>query len=437
METRQKRKFVFYQQVTLIFLLLGYVGYYFCRSNFAVIKPVLLSEFSILGIDLKALGLISSFGMGAYVAGKLILGPLTDYIGGRLMFVFGMCGSIFATIYFGLGIALPGFIFAWVINRFFQAAGWGAMLQLSTHWVSFRHYGKAMGFLSLSYLFGDAIVRFSLGTLLNYGYGWRGIMLTSAAILSVFAILSWIFILSSPRILGLPEPLFHPGNLFGEKSNTYEFRILPIIKILSAYVGNLSFWLVAFMSLGLTVMRETFNEWSNTFLVEFSEFTPGTAAQFSSIFPFAGGIAGILYGFLSDWTKRFRGLLVGAAQLALALIFFWIWSGDATFHLDHTAIFMAVVAILLVGPYTYMAGVFVMELSGRQGSSSAAAIIDSVGYLGSILAGYGVGSLAQHYTWRSVFLFLSLLAFATSIAGLLFWINREQKISTIIKNLID
>jgi len=74
----QKRKFIFWQQLTLLFLLIGYIGYYFCRSNFAVIKPVLLAEFSSLGVDLESLGLISSVGMAAYITGKLILGPLTD-----------------------------------------------------------------------------------------------------------------------------------------------------------------------------------------------------------------------------------------------------------------------------------------------------------------------------------------------------------------------
>jgi len=427
MEKAVKRRFYFWQQLTLWLLLSGYIGYYFCRSNYAVIKPVLLAEFSVLGLDLTSLGLISSVGIGAYVVGKLFLGPLSDYIGGRLVFILGMCGSVLSCIYFGTAITLTSFVIAWMMNRFFQAAGWGALIQLVTQWYSFRHYGKVMGFLSLSYLFGDSLVRLTLGHLLNTGYGWRGIMFASAAILAGMSLICWMLLRSSPAVLNLPETRGHPANLFGEDVHRVRFG-----RMILTYFKSASFLLILFMSLGLTVLRETFNEWSNTFLVDAGNLTPGSAAQVSAIFPFAGGVAGIAYGYFSDWAGRHRGIVVGGSQLLLAGLFWGVGSGHFEYHFDNAMIFMGAVAVLLVGPYTYMSGVLIMELSGKKGISSAAAFVDSIGYLGSIFAGYGVAHIAQTYDWRTVFLGLGGLALMTAIAGLLFWLRRERSI--LIKN---
>ena len=422
MEKSVKRRFIFWQQLTIWLLLVGYVGYYFCRTNYAVIKPVLLAEFSVIGLDLKALGIVSSAGIGAYVLGKLILGPISDYVGGRLIFVLGMCGSVLSCIYFGTALTLTSFVIAWMLNRFFQAAGWGALVQLVTQWYSYKHYGKVMGFLSLSYLFGDSVVRLSLGHLLNTGYGWRGVMLVSSAILGVIAFVMWMFLRSSPVVLNLPETRNHPANLFANSSERVHFG-----KLILTYLKSRSFFLIMFMSLGLTILRETFNEWSNTYLVEEGNLSPGIASQVSAVFPFAGGLAGLAYGYFSDFTQRFRGILVGGSQVLLAGLFIGVGSGRFDYHFDYAPYFMALTAVLLVGPYTYMSGVLIMELAGKKGTSSAAALVDSIGYIGSIFAGYGVAHIAQQYDWRMVFLLLGAIALLTSLAGFLFWVGRERK----------
>ena len=59
------------------------------------------------------------------------------------------------------------------------------------------------------------------------------------------------------------------------------------------------------MNFGLTVIRETFNFWTPTYLVEAAGMTEGHAGMASSLFPFFGGISVFVAGYLSDtFAKR-------------------------------------------------------------------------------------------------------------------------------------
>ncbi|ARA94224.1 hypothetical protein AWN76_014380 [Rhodothermaceae bacterium RA] len=152
-----------WQRITVSALTLGYAGYYFCRSNFSIATPLLLDAFGEEGLDKETIGLIVSAGVFFYAIGKLFNGMLCDFIGGRKMFLFGMVGSIGATVLFGAGTGVAVFAVAWSLNRLIQSMGWGALVKITSNWFSYQRYGTVMGLLSLSYLFGDAVARLVLG----------------------------------------------------------------------------------------------------------------------------------------------------------------------------------------------------------------------------------------------------------------------------------
>src|SRR5262249_30080851 len=178
-ETRRRR----WQTATAAALLVGYGGYYVCRSNLSVVAPQLLSEFGGAGIDKTAMGLISSVGVLAYAAGKGVNGVTADLVGGRRMFLGGMIGSIAATLAFGAAGGLGALVALWGLNRFIQSMGWGALVKVASHWYEPERYGRVMAVLSLGFLFGDAAGRFWLGWLVAHGAGWRMIFVAAAATL--------------------------------------------------------------------------------------------------------------------------------------------------------------------------------------------------------------------------------------------------------------
>ena len=54
------------------------------------------------------------------------------------------------------------------------------------------------------------------------------------------------------------------------------------------------------MSLGLTLIRESFNFWTPTYLAEVGMLSAGEAAQYSLLFPLFGGVSVLVFGYLAD-----------------------------------------------------------------------------------------------------------------------------------------
>jgi sugar phosphate permease len=180
-----------WQATNLALLVIGYSGYYLCRSNLSVAMPLIIQDLGRRGIGSDAarvsLGSVASLGVLAYAIGKFPSGSLADLFGGRRNFLFGMSGSIVFTLLFAASGSLPLFTFAWMGNRLVQSLGWAGAVKIASRWFPFRQYGTVMAVISLSYLFGDAAARQFLGLLIANGAGWRGVFFWSAGVLVLIA----------------------------------------------------------------------------------------------------------------------------------------------------------------------------------------------------------------------------------------------------------
>src|SRR5216684_1155130 len=107
------RRLLRWQVLTVSLMVIGYSGYYLCRSNFSVALPMIIQEQGARGIppDLAKirLGFIASLGVLAYAIGKFVSGGLSDFLGGRGTFLGGMAGSVLFTVMFALSGGIPLF----------------------------------------------------------------------------------------------------------------------------------------------------------------------------------------------------------------------------------------------------------------------------------------------------------------------------------------
>jgi sugar phosphate permease len=413
--------------VTVALMVIGYAGYYLCRSDLSVALPLLVEDLAKRGIPAPVatvrLGAIASFGVLAYAIGKFPSGWLADFLGGRRNFLFGMGGSVLFTILFGLAGGLPLFTLAWAGNRFVQSLGWAGMVKITSRWFSYSAYGSVMGIISLSFLFGDAASRQFMSVLIAHGFGWRGVFFTAAATLGALLALNIVWLKETPARLGFAEPPVNPTNLFkeeGEEHRPHSFRAL-----LATFARSRGFWLVCLLSLGLTLLRETFNLWTPTYFTQAAGLTNAEAAQKSALFPLFGGVSVLVAGFLSDRlgprgraTIIFYGLLLTSLAL-LALAFTDFRSSIGPVWLT------ALIGFLMIGPYSYFAGAISLDFGGKQGSATASGWIDGIGYLGGVLAGGSVASISITWGWKGAFVFLAGVAFLSSIAAAVYL--RQQR----------
>ncbi len=416
---RQRR----WEAATAAALLVGYAGYYVCRSNLSVVGPQLLTEFQSRGLDKTSLGLIGSAGVLAYAGGKAVTGVAGDFLGGRRMFLAGMIGSVAATLMFGASATVAAFVAIWVVNRFIQSTGWGALVKIASHWYAPERYGRVMGVLSLSFLFGDAAGRVWLGALVMSGAGWRLVFVASAATLAIVAAACWIVLRESPRDVGLPEPPVSARNVYADDGAAS--RPAGIRDLVLPYLRSPAFWLVCLVSLGLTLVRESFNAWTPIYLVDVYGLAHGEAAQKSALFPFVGGVSVLCVGAVSDRSRVHRLALaipfLAAGVVALAAI-----GGGAAAHSQRLGLLLlSAVAFCVIGPYSLLAGAIAVELGGRRGSATAAGLIDTAGYIGAVLSGVAVGAVAQHSGWPAAFRLLAVVTALSGVACILCCIERQ------------
>jgi OPA family glycerol-3-phosphate transporter-like MFS transporter len=416
-----------WRAVTATTLLVGYGGYYLCRSNLSVAGPDIVREFGDRGVDRSGLGVIMSAGILAYALGKVVTGIWGDFLGGRITFVAGMAVSVAATILFGLSGALPVFLLIWSINRFAQSSGWGALVKIATHWFEPARYGTVMAFLSLSFLFGDAIGRFLLGLLLQNGAGWRAAFFVAAAVLALIAIACRVTLHDSPAELDLPVPALSGAGVFGTSGD--ESRPSSLGGLLAPFARSPSFWAIGVISFTLTLIRETFNAWTPTYLVDVYGLTQADAAQKSSVFPLIGGVSVLLVGTVSDRIPSdYRLPMTAPLLIAAALALAFIGSSTALGSQRIGLALLGTVALLLIGPYSLLAGAVAMELGGRRGSATAAGLIDSAGYLGAVASGWGVGALAEYRGWQAAFHTLATVAAVAAVATIAYGIVQRRRL---------
>jgi len=114
----------------------------------------------------------------------------------------------------------------------------------------------------------------------------------------VIFVASLFLIKESPAEVGEPEPHTNPENVYGAEGE--QARQSGLAHLLIPLLTNPVFWVVCILSFGFTMVRETFNDWIPTYLVEKSGMKDGDAALWSSLFPLFGGFSVLIAGFLSD-----------------------------------------------------------------------------------------------------------------------------------------
>ena len=224
---------------------------------------------------------------------------------------------------------------------------------------------------------------------------------------------------------GCPPPEVNPHNLFGAEGD--EGRPAGLWSLLKPFFTSRAFWLVAIMSLGLTLMREAFTFWTPTYLVEVGGMDAGQAARYSLFFPLFGGLSVLAAGYLSDRVAGGRrGVIMVSALVPLVLVLIVMGTLETARGAVLPLVLVAVSALLMIGPYSFLAGAISLDLGGKSSSSTAAGLVDSAGYLGGILSGWGIGALAQRAGWNAVFIALAVVAALTVVATLLYWLQHER-----------
>jgi sugar phosphate permease len=408
------------KQVMIVALLFGgYASLYFCRADLSVGTPLIIEQLGRHGVShadaIKRMGTIASLGVLAYALGKLFLGGLGDFWGGRVSFLIGLSGATAFTLLFAAGGGVPVFTIAWLGNRLTQSIAWAGLIKVSSKWFDYSRYGMIIGILSISYLMGDAVARQAMGLLIQRGSGWPTLFYFAAAVAGVMFLANLFLLRESRSEAGYAEAKPNPLNLFAAS----ESRPDSIGALLLPLLRSRAFVLVCLLSLGCTIIRETFNLWTPEYLRAYLGYTMSNAASMSAIFPGVGVVSVVVTGWLSDRlgvNGRALLLFLGlTATTAALLVLMSMRPSTSGALLPLLAI--GTIAFCLLGPYSYLGGAFAMDFGGKQASAASSGIIDGVGYLGAVVAGDSVARASVAFGWEGVFIGLAAVSALAAVGG--------------------
>jgi sugar phosphate permease len=424
MAARKVSSLRFRQAGTVALLFGGYASLYFCRADLSVATPLLVEELGRRGVShgdaIIRMGDIASLGVLAYALGKLFLTGL----GGRINFLIGLGGATAFTLMFASGLNLPLFTVAWIGNRLTQSIAWAGLIKVSSKWFDYTSYGMIIGILSISYLVGDAAARQWMGMLMEHGFGWRALFYFAGAVSGALLIINFCFLRESRADAGHVEAKPNPLNLFAGS----QARPKSVGELLLPLMRSRAFLLVCLLSLGCTMIRETFNMWTPIYLRDYLGYTTSNAARMSAIFPAVGAVSVLATGWLSDRlgvNGRALIMFVGLSCAAVALLVLMTMHSSTTGSLL-PLIAIGTIAFCLLGPYSYLGGAFALDFGGKQAGAASSGIIDGVGYLGAVVAGDSIARVSVAFGWQGVFVGLAVVSGLAALgAGCLYVLNAK------------
>jgi MFS family permease len=281
-----------------VFYLLGF----FHRVAPAVITGELMREFQ---ISAAALGNLSAFYFYSYVAMQIPTGILADRWGPRRLLTLGALMAAIGAVMFALA---PGIAWA-AAGRLLiggsVAVAFVCLLKLAANWFPPRRFAMVSGLALFCGIIGAVCAGTPLRILVDH-FGWRNVMVISAAITLIVGVCTWLFVRDYPHEKGFKDFSSAPSttavkNRLGIIADVFHVFTYRNIMLLFLVPGGIVGCVLTFSGL-----------WGVPYLTTLHGVSSASAATLTSSVLVAWAVGGPFFGWLSDrLNNRKRLYLVG------------------------------------------------------------------------------------------------------------------------------
>ncbi len=430
---RIARAYRFWRSDILISSIVAYALFYFVRKNLSVAMPVMEDQ---LGITKSSLGLFLTLHGLIYGLSKFGNGIVGDRANARTFLVTGLVLSALCNVAFGLSTGVIAFGLIWMVNGWFQGMGFPPCARLMTHWFPPRRLATVMSVWNVSHSIGAGTVVILCGYLVTHFNDWRLCFLVPAGLAITGAVVLSFTLRDTPPSVGLPEvegtEVVGGGSEVGGRVDTVaaadllpsthdpreqSFRTILVEKVFS----NRYIWILSLANFFVYTIRYAVLDWGPTLLKETKGMSLSSAGWTVAAFELAG-ITGMLAG---GWvTDRFFGgrgartCVFCMVLCGLAVLAFWKLPAGSSRALT-TGVLMAA-GFFIYAPQA-LVGISAANLATKQAAATAVGLTGIFGYASSILSGWGLGTLVEHYGWDRGFVAMIAAAGIGAAIFLLAW----------------
>jgi len=390
-----------------------YASFYLGRVNLSIAIPDLRDS---LNLTSQEIGLLGSGFFLSYAFGQLISGHLGDRISPRLLVFGGMLLSAIMNLVFG-SVHIWGVMLAvWTTNGFFQSTGWAPILKVLATWHSSEQRRKVAGIYATSFVAGNALTWFLSGRLV-VNFGWRAAFWIPGILMGVVALTWFQLVRDTPQDAGLNVPVWlEEENSISRPKEDSQLNMLHVLK---------HFWPLVLAAVTGGMLLFALIIWGPTYFVDMHGLGIDNAANISILFPIAGTIGTLGISWLVAGPLCCKEILFGSVTFIVVSILLFLFPIVSN-SLLMSAILLVLVGSILYGVNTIITTILPMVLSDRQEVSTVAGLIDFAFNIGASLAGVGVGTIVDKFSWSAMFNVLGVGAILTSIflALFAFWTNK-------------
>jgi sugar phosphate permease len=447
----------------------GYGTFYFVRKNLSVAMPAMQAQLHLSKTDL---GLILTLHGLFYGVSKFLNGIAADRANARTFMATALIICAIVNVFFGLASSLIFLGLFWMINGWFQGMGYPPCARLLTHWYSPKELASKMSIWNISHSLGGAAIVLLCANLMVHFNNWRICFFVPAGIALAMGGLLLLNLRDTPESIGLPPvertavpPIRAWGfcismvagtimlcaamRLRGQWSWAFAITVATIVLAMSAMVllnlrdtgepmaamavqaqtetdealadfkaflwkqvfSNKYIWLVSIANFFVYTIRFAIFDWGPTLLKEYKGMQIIDGAGMVAGFEVAGLFGMLVTGWMTD--KFFGGRGTPLSMISMLLCggsIFLFWKTPAHAVWLNTAL-LAAAGFFVYGPQALVA-VVVANLATKKAAATAVGLTSIFGYASTVLSGYGMGLLVEHYGWGRAFVCLIGIAVA-------------------------
>jgi OPA family glycerol-3-phosphate transporter-like MFS transporter/OPA family sugar phosphate sensor protein UhpC-like MFS transporter len=406
--------------------IIGYAVYYFMRKNISVALPAMEAD---LGISKSNLGLFLTLHGVLYGVSKFFNGIWGDRANARYFMAFGLICSALMSLMFGLSSAVITLGLFWLANGYFQGMGFPPCARVITHWYSPRERATVFSVWNTSHSIGAAGVLVLTSYLVRYD--WRLCFFVPAAIGLVGAMFVLLRLRDTPESLGLPEIEQYYGDRIAAKESAENSALAeefwPFVR--RHLFSNPLIWSLSLANFFVYVVRYAILDWGPSYIKEARGIELTHAGLTVACFEVGGVIGMLVGGVVTDRVFRShagRACVVYMLACTALVYVFWSYAGDSLW-LNSSLLFG--VGFFIYGPQC-LVGVIAANLGTKRAAATAIGLTGLFGYASTVLSGWGLGTIVQHFGWQSGFRIVVASALAASLLFITVWkVNADTELN--------
>jgi sugar phosphate permease len=405
---------------------LAYVGYYFARKAYFVVKSDMADT---MGLDAIHLAHLGTAYLICYMIGQYSSAYFGRRLGPKYLLISGMGISLICNIVFGSSNSYWTIMLFLSLNGLAQGTGWPGCIGSLAHWFKRKQRGTILGIWSTCYQLGSVLATSFAAYMLGQ-YGWRWSFYGASMVMLII----WVAVLylhpNRPEDVGL-KPLFDEDDeVFTKTSektdkkadeNGLGWNREVVITVVT--MGLIYF--------GIKFLRYALWSWVPFLLNKNFNLAGDDAGYLSTVFDILGFAGVIFAGFVSDRMFKGKRSLLSFVMLFMMTLSFILMYTLGSASLMYFTISLGMAGFMLYGPDSLISGVGAIDIGTKKGALVAAGIINGTGSIGPIFQEEIIGWMYVKYNHAlgPIFILLVIVASITAFITFILWLrSRRSKI---------